>query len=291
MIRFISLINRNFLILFSLWLFLIAYPGPFFISIASAGELPPDIQRIINRGKIVVAMYEKDVPPFFMRDKEGILFGLEVDLARNLANKLGVEIEFHRQAKTYEELINVVARGEADIAISKVIEILKYNVQVRYSKPYLALSHAMLLNRLQLAKLKLGNRPLEAFEKRGINIGVLEEVSLMELAMEDYPMAKIVSYKDFNSAALDVRKGNLFAFLSDQVQVMEWFFNNQETALDIKPLIIREKTYSIVIATHWKNKYLLAWINIFIDTIKTNRTLQQLKKTYLENSNWRKKLQ
>lgn len=261
------------------------------IPLAIGGDLPPDIERIINRGKIVVAMYQKDVPPFIMRDKEGILFGLEVDLARNLANKLGVEVEFNRQPETYEELINIVARGEADIAISKVIEILKYNVKVKYSEPYLILSHAALVNRLQLAKLRLGNRQLEAFGIRGINIGVLGEVPLVELAMEDYPVAKIVSYKDFNSAALDVREGNSFAFLSDQVQVMEWFFNNQETALDIKPLIIREKTYPIVIATHWENKYLLAWINIFLDTIKINGTLQRLKEAYLENSDWRKKLQ
>lgn len=284
--QFVNSILRILTAIFTFLLFLFIN-----IPLAIGGELAPDIQRIINRGKIVVAMYQKDVPPFFMRDKEGILFGLEVDLARNLANKLGVEIEFHRQTETYEELINIVARGEADIAVSKVIEILEYNMKVKYSEPYLTLSHAALVNRLQLAKLRLGNRPLDAFRKRGINIGVLGEVPLMELAMEDYPMAKIVPYKDFSSAALDVREGNLFAFLSDQVQVMEWFFNNQETALDIKPLIIREKTYPIVIATHWKNKYLLVWINIFLDTIKINGTLQRLKEIYLENSDWRKKLQ
>src|SRR4051794_14650803 len=79
---------------------------------AYGAGLPPDIQQILNHGTLIVAIYQKDTPPFFMQDKTGKLIGYDVDLARELAHRLGVKLTFNRQATTFDELINLVAKGQ-----------------------------------------------------------------------------------------------------------------------------------------------------------------------------------
>lgn len=43
---------------------------------AMAGDFPPDIQRIINRGKIIVAMHQEDAPPSSCMQKMGVFMVL-----------------------------------------------------------------------------------------------------------------------------------------------------------------------------------------------------------------------
>ena len=50
---------------------------------------PPDMRRILERGKLICAMYYNDIPPFFMHDDSGQLVGHDVELARDIADKPG----------------------------------------------------------------------------------------------------------------------------------------------------------------------------------------------------------
>ena len=61
---------------------------------ASAKTLPnkPTYDEIIERGRLDVAVYES-FPPFSYR-QDGKLVGLDVDLARKIAEKLGVKASF-----------------------------------------------------------------------------------------------------------------------------------------------------------------------------------------------------
>lgn len=54
--------------------------------------LSPDVKRIIDRGRLIVGIYAKDMPPFFMADNEGKLYGYDIDIAKEIAHTLNVEI-------------------------------------------------------------------------------------------------------------------------------------------------------------------------------------------------------
>ena len=53
-------------------------------------EMPPDIQRILDRGTLVVALLDHDNPPFFMGEAKA-LAGLDIKIAQGLANALEVD--------------------------------------------------------------------------------------------------------------------------------------------------------------------------------------------------------
>jgi len=69
-------------------------------------ELPPDIERILKKGKITVAMYHEDITPFFMHDREGTFYGFDVEIAKEVAKRMGVELEFNRDPKTFDAVVD-----------------------------------------------------------------------------------------------------------------------------------------------------------------------------------------
>ena len=92
---------------------------PGLIKVPDGRMLAPDIARIVNRGELVVAMYRVDQPPFFYV-KGGELMGIEVDLAKAIAKELKVSVRFDRSPATFNEVVDVVARQDADLGISKL---------------------------------------------------------------------------------------------------------------------------------------------------------------------------
>ena len=96
------------------WLLLISINA----AIAAPESSFPDIQHILDTGKLRVAILATDAPPMIMTDRNGKLTGSEVDLALDIGRKLGVDVEFVRTAETYGGVVGVVARAEADLGVS-----------------------------------------------------------------------------------------------------------------------------------------------------------------------------
>ena len=117
-----------------------------------AGDFPPDLQRIMNRGHLIVAMHREDFPPFFMHDKSGRYHGLDVSLAQDIGRRLGVGVKFNRKAETFDEVIDIVARREADVAMSYLSRTLERAKRVKFTESYLSLRLALWVNRLRLPK-------------------------------------------------------------------------------------------------------------------------------------------
>lgn len=76
-----------------------------------------DLREIMQRGKLVVALPNVDRHSLFAIGKNGDLQGYYIDVARNIGKELGVSVEFNRSAKNFNEVVELVAQGKADIAI------------------------------------------------------------------------------------------------------------------------------------------------------------------------------
>lgn len=55
-------------------------------------EVSGRLERILQRGRLIVGVKD-DYPPWGMRDAQGRIVGLEIDLAADLARRLGVDLE------------------------------------------------------------------------------------------------------------------------------------------------------------------------------------------------------
>ncbi len=244
--------------------------------------MPPDIARIKQRGELVVAMYFEDVPLFCMRNSNNELEGIDIELARDIAEKLGVKLTLNRNSKTFDEIVQTVANRKADIGLSSLSDTLERATTVSFTTPYWSLRQALLINRLKLSAYKdhpdfktielLLNQP-------GIEIGVLKGSSYVDFAKKMFPLATITSYDTVAQGIEDTKKAKLLAFLYDEVEIMNWNKIHPEDSLFLKSDFITRTEDTLAIAVHWQDDHLLSWLNLSIQQSKNN-LLHELKEKY-----------
>ena len=106
------------------------------------------IDRILASGELRVGM-SANQPPLNMRNRDGDLIGLEVDLVRALANSMGVEARF--EVSPFGELIETLERGEVDLVISGMTITPERNARVAFAGPYLISGKSLLTKSDELA--------------------------------------------------------------------------------------------------------------------------------------------
>lgn len=227
--------------------------------------LPPEFKRIYERGTLIVSMYAEDRYPYFFVDSKGNLVGSDVDLAYDIASKLGVAVQFDRSATTFDEVVNNVAEGKADVAISKLSITLDRATKVNYSTPYLMLHQTLLINRLQLAEMSGDSEgPFKAIMNRTVKIGVKEGTSYVGFAKEVFPKAKVVEYKNQDNIMDAAFRGDVFAAFYDENEVMSYMNNNPDKAIHLQVFTLEERVDPIAMAVAAENQHLLAWINQYL---------------------------
>ncbi|NOQ35610.1 MAG: transporter substrate-binding domain-containing protein [Methylococcaceae bacterium] len=247
-------------------------------------SISADMQRIKDSGKLVVAMYFEDVPPFAMQNKNKEFVGIDVDIARDIAKKLGVEVVFNREPKTYDEIVQYVFEKKADIAISLLSDTLARAMFVRFSKPYWSVKQALLINRLKLSTYK--NHPdfkniKMLLNQKSIRIGVIEGSSYVDFAKKDFPLAEIIVYKKSSEGINATKQSKIMAFLYDETEVMNWVKKYPEDSLYLRPHSLKESDDTLAFAVQSQDEQLLHWLNLYIEKSKGN-FFKQLQKKYTD---------
>lgn len=105
-----------------------------------------EIQSILKRGEIVIAVKKGNSPPFFFEENESV-YGLDFEIGCALAKELGVQARFVRNQESFNGTVDMVMNEEADLAISKISTTLKRQKKVLFSRPYAQFTHGFLINR------------------------------------------------------------------------------------------------------------------------------------------------
>ncbi|MFC5496923.1 substrate-binding periplasmic protein [Caenimonas terrae] len=231
---------------------------------ANGRLLAPEIARIVARGELVVAMLGVDNPPFFY-EVNGKLAGVEVDLAKAVASELKVTARFDRQARSFNEVVDIVARGEADLGISKLSRTLARAQVVSFSNPYLTLKHALLLNRVKFAELaKKQELPVVIRDFRG-SIGVISNSSFADYARRNFPNARIVEFPTWDGLLKAVTRGEIVGAYRDEFEIKRLLQTDPAAPLLLRTVTFSDMEDSLGIAVNISSPTLLAFVNQFLD--------------------------
>ena len=246
-------------------------PGVTTIPAAAPDLRAPDIKAILDRGELIVAMTKGDQPPFYYVGPDGQLAGLDAMLARDIASRLGVRVSFNRSPKSFNAVVELVAQGGADVAISKLSRTLTRAQMVRFTKPYVTFRHAMLFNRLRLAQ----HTSEEALPKllRGLkgDVGVIGQSSYEGFLVQYFPNATAVPFKSWDEAVAAVFAGNVLAVYRDELEIQKINQSRQDASLTLKTVIYKDMKDSIAMAVAWNRPHLAAWLDVYLDTFATNQ--------------------
>ena len=231
---------------------------------AATLEGPPDLLGIAQRGKLVVAMTSFDNAPFYSV-KDGHLEGIDVDLSEDIAEALGVEVEFDRSAETFNDVVAKVKNGEADIAVSKISRTNSRALVVAFSNPYVRLKNALMFNRLNLAQKSQGQDLGEYVRNFDGNLGVIEKSSFANFAKLRFPKANIVAFKTWKEVVDATIAGKVDAAYRDEFEVRRIAEDQPETSISLRAVTIADARDSIAVAVPWNAPRLLAIVNQVID--------------------------
>lgn len=250
------------------------------VGTATAGEqaqpLAPDIQRIKDRGVLLISMYQRDNPPFYAMDARGQMSGFDVEIMRSFARRLGVRPVFVRAGFTFDAVVDMVARGEADVAISKISRTFPRAMRVAYTKPYLKLRQALLVNRLQLAQVSNGREAEDTIRTLRGKVGVLAGSSYEQFAHQKFPNAEIVGYPDWPRLVQAVSKGDVTAAFRDEVEIKKIIKAQPEILFTLRTVVLTDTVDPIAVAVNPQDTTLLTLLNIHLDDLAISFSVDEI---------------
>jgi ABC-type amino acid transport substrate-binding protein len=246
-----------------------------------ASAYPEEIWNIINMGKVVFAMTRADQKPFFYVDEQsGVMIGLDVELAYEIANRLGVKAVFNRESGSFDEVVMKVVNKEADIALSKLSRTLRRAELVRYTIPYITFRQGLLVNRLELAKVTTEKKLPEYIKNFRGRLGVIENSSYASYAAVNFPSADIRAFPSWTEAVDALFAGEILAAYRDEGEIQIVNTLRKDSSILMKMVFLTDQQDPIAMAVAPDAPLLQEWLNLFLESYieqhKKDLTTQKL---------------
>lgn len=240
-----------------------------------------EIERIQKAGVITVAL-NRDYPPFCM-EKSGTLFGLDVDLAHLLAAHLDVKVRFIRP-ETYDQQIPGLLAGETDIIMAAMTRTVQRALLVNFSTPYFEVSQAALVRRDKVPA--DAKAYFDLLEIKSIRLGVKAGTTHEDFARQLFPATAIKLYPTAAAAAEAVVRREVDAMVADSPFVRVWHNTHVEHYTAVTALLEPVTREFYAFAIRKGDADFLSWLNVFVEEIKSDGTLDLLVHEYFEQMAW-----
>lgn len=244
-------------------------------------QAPTVLDRISQRGVLVVGT-AASMPPFNMTTKEGDVIGLEPDMAELMAEEMGVKLRF--EVIPFSELLPALEAGKVDLILSQMTITGKRNMKVAFVGPYFISGKSFVTKIKWIASVK---DPSQVDSPKTTMVALKGSTS-QTFVEKDVPRAKLVLAKDYDEAVDMVLKGKVDAMVADYpICVLTVLRNPGEELISVITPLNYEP---IGIALPGNDPLLVNWMENFLTTLEESGGLDLLKKRWLTDSSWLKKL-
>ena len=223
------------------------------------------INAIQDRGFLRVGLPPYNTPPaYYLDPKTNELSGYDVELARSLAKKLGVEIKFDRTSKNFNSLVKRVGANDFDIAIGKLG--LTYNrLFDAFPVQYLSFRHSLLANRKFVSSLGVDSDDPEfasVLKNSAMRIGSISNSTWETEAKVNFPNCEFIGFSNWQEA-----KNALFKIdPKSKKPVIDAIYRD---ATEIKPIVYKDPDLS------------LEYVPILFDDIIDRKSIYLSEKGYV----------
>ncbi|NLM50505.1 MAG: amino acid ABC transporter substrate-binding protein [Clostridiaceae bacterium] len=174
---------------------------------------------IVNKGKFVMGLDDEFAPMGF-RDEQGNLVGFDIDLAKAVAEVLGVEVEFKPIAWSAKEM--ELSSKKIDCIWNGFTITEERKKQVLFTEPYLSSD--------QVIVVKKGSSIAKKEDLIGKNVGLQKDSSSFNaLSKQEEIMNGLASLKEYETnveVLLDLGAGRIDAAVMDEVFARYYITDN-----------------------------------------------------------------
>ena len=164
------------------------------------------IAEIHRRGVLKVGM--STFLPWAMKDKKGELIGFEIDVARRLANDMGVDVQFI--PTKWSGIIPALLTGKFDVIIGGMGIRADRNLKVNFSIPYDYTGMSIVAHREMAA----GFSSLSDFNRSGVTVAVRLGTTAATAAKKYMPEAKLRLFDDESQAVQELLNNRVHAVVA-----------------------------------------------------------------------------
>uniref|UniRef100_I2PZ97 Periplasmic component of amino acid ABC-type transporter/signal transduction system n=1 Tax=Desulfovibrio sp. U5L TaxID=596152 RepID=I2PZ97_9BACT len=232
-----------------------------------------NLRKIVQRGTLVVGM-ELKFWPFEYVDEQGNPVGFDVDIARTLAERLGVKLEIKDMEWT--GLIPALTAGKIDLVISGITGTLERGKSITFTSPYFTTGLCALLSAQKAGDVT----DAAALDAPGRIIAVKTGTTADLVATKRFPKATINRYSDETACVQEVVAGRVDAFFYDQISIGKHHKQNPETT---KALLTPFTYEPFCIALQKGDFDWWQWLESYLATIKSDGTLEALRAKYFKD--------
>lgn len=237
----------------------------------------PVLERVEKTRTLRVGMSGTQ-PPFNMKSKSGELIGMDVDIARLLANSMRVELEIVE--KPFVDLLPALEDNEVDLVISGVTSTLKRNMRVPFVGPYFVSGISILTKSDVLANISSA----QELNDEKLRIAALRGSTSEELVEAALNKPKFTAVKDTDKAVQMLLDGEVDAVVADApicaLSVLR--YPDQGLVSLTKPLTIEP----IGIAVAPGDPLLINLVQNYMQALEATGALEQLQNKWFKSGAW-----
>lgn len=234
------------------------------------------LDDIRERGAIKVGV--STFVPWAMRDKKGELIGYEIDIARRLAQDLGVKIEFVPTA--WDGIIPALAARKFDVIIGGMSPTPERQRAIDFTKPDSHTGTGAVAN-TALAK---GKKTVEDFNQSDVVIATRRGISAVPFVKEKMPKAKLVLFDDDAPAILEVVNGKAHLYVGSEPKPTYTHLDNPKVTFKPFDHLLIETTEAMGLRKG-DPKFLQA-LNDWIDARTKDGFLKERREYWFGSRHW-----
>jgi len=244
----------------------------------TAGEsASPVLDRIQQRGELVVGTMGK-MPPLNMTTKTGEIIGMEIDLAKSIANSMGVKPRF--EAMAFADLLPALQSGKIDMILSGMTITPQRNLKVAFVGPYFQSGKAFLTKVKTIAAAKDGSEINRAETK----LVALRGSTSQAFVEEVIPKATLFVTNDYDEAVKMVLEDKVQAMVADYPICVVSVFRYPEAGL---LSVVTPLTYEpLGIAVPAGDPLLVNYLENFLNTMAGSGMLEELRLKWFAKGSW-----
>lgn len=228
------------------------------------------LESIKQKGNLIIGL-NPDYPPFEFKDSNQNIIGADIEMAKEIASDIGVELEMN-EAK-FDSLIPMLKAGKIDMIVSGMNETDERKKEVDFSDVYYTGESVIVIKKSDSEKYKT----IE--DLKGTTVGVQLGSVPAELAKENLTDSEILPLGVVSDLVLQLKGSKLDAVVLDDVAGKAYVKNNDSLML-MEDVTMKSDDAGFAIAVPKGETELLAEVNKTLARLKEEGKLEE----FLENA-------
>jgi polar amino acid transport system substrate-binding protein len=233
------------------------------------------IDKVIRKGKLRVGL--ASFVPWAMQDKKGEWVGFEIDVAKQLAEDMGVKIEF--VPTKWEGLIPSLLTGKFDLIIAGMTGTPQRALKINFTNPYYYSGMNVVVHK----NFSAGITDYMDLDKKGNTIVARLGTTGAALAKATYKNATVRLFPDEGPMIQELLNGKATAFLGSAPQPAQLAAKYPETLMFLDKNLVQQP---ICIGVPKGDPDTLAYLNNWITTVRNNGFIQKKVDYWWQSLEW-----